>query len=691
MADIKINADVSAVKKSLQEITQSAKQLGKSPIDLLSPQTVKMLQGEANAQLGELNNKAKTLRSEIEAQARAVDKAARGTRQYASEMKKLVSLTREVAQNQSQIGGMKSAMGGAGMGGGGGGRRGGMMGRMGGMMKGLGGLAGGALLGAGGALLGYGASKVMGGIGSYKAGMGERIQMRGMGMDPTMRQSGRASALGMDQSSLRQARMAGSKAFGAAGGGESATLRRGEYERSFGLDSGTMAGMGGAMRQQVGGKAAAADIEKSLASAVSAGLHDADIGAYLETAVGLLGSIDSSGIKDRAQMLGALADVTRATKDSPEQIARGLGGIDSAISGSTGERNAFFQQALGGKGKSIGEAQFAVEGGLTGLDLGRVAGLSGQQRKQLGGIGGGTQKRAQSILKQFSSQGIDVERLRSGKASKQEQIVAGRFAKQIFGTKTSAEGLGQLGLLSQVAKGGPGGQSAQKKLENARRTIEEKSDAKLGKIANSNEAMLQKLEAIRKINEENIGAQASAYYAKALEFLNMIDKTMMSLFRVLGGETEADKLKKDKHKEVQQSQHAARIAKGEIAREKSERTGGKISKLELQSINTADRLKKKHSGIFGGLNPGMESAIQEERGKISKKKIRKEAAPIEGSPLKSTAKKAESEASEVPESAADMLKQINDKLGVANKQRNENVPLMLQGIRGKKSTNTFGF
>ena len=690
MADIKINADVSAVKKSLQEITQSAKQLGKSPIDLLSPTTVKMLQGEANAQLGELNNKAKTLRSEIEAQARAVEKASRGTRQYASEMKKLVSLSREVAQNQSQIGQMKGVAGA--MGGGGGGRRGGMMGgRMGGMMRGLGGLAGGALLGAGGALLGYGASKVMGGIGKYKAGMGERIQMRGMGMDPTMRQSGRAAGLGMDQSALRQARMAGSRAFGAEGGGESATLRRGEYERSFGLDSGTMAGMGGAMRQQVGGKAAAADIEKSLASAVSAGLHDADIGAYLETAVGLLGSIDSTGIKDRAQMLGALADVTRATKDSPEQISRALGGMDQAISGSTGERNAFFQQAFGGRqGMSMGESQFAVEGGLTGLDMGRVAGLSGAQRKQLGGIGGGSQQRAQSILKQFSSQGIDVERLRSGKASKQEQIVAGRFAKQIFGTKTSAEGLGQLGLLSQVAKGGPGGQSAQKKLENARRTIEEKSDAKLGKIANTGEAMLQKLEAIRKINEENIGAAAATYYAKALEFLNMIDKGMMYLAKALGHESDADKNRREQGEEKQKSQHAARIAKGEIAREKLQ-SGGDISKRELDNINTADRLKKKHSNMFGTVDPEMQSAVQAERGKISKKKIRKEAAPVEGSPLKSTAEKAKTEGDEVPTSAADMLKQINDKLGVANKQRNDNVPLMLQGIRGKKPTNTFGF
>ena len=96
MAKIKVDADVSSVKKSLQEITQSAKALGKSPIDLLSPTTVKMLQGEANAQLGELQNKAKSLRTEMEAQARAVDKAARGTQKYAQEMAKLANLSKQV-------------------------------------------------------------------------------------------------------------------------------------------------------------------------------------------------------------------------------------------------------------------------------------------------------------------------------------------------------------------------------------------------------------------------------------------------------------------------------------------------------------------------------------------------------------------------------------------------------------------
>ena len=327
MADIKINADVSSVKKSLQEITQSAKALGKSPIDLLSPQTVKMLQGEANAQLGELQNKAKSLRTEMEAQARAVDKAARGTQKYAQEMAKLANLSKQVSANQAQQGAIRGGFGGGGAAGGGftgGGRGGGgLLGRfggIGGIAKGAAGLAGGALVAGGGAALAYGAGRVLAGHQKYQAGIGQRIQLRGLGQNPAIQDSQRAAAAGLDQGELRGRRIQDIRALGSAAGGESGTLKRAEYERSFGLEGGTLSSLAGQTKGAVGGKAAAADIQKTLESAVSAGLQDADIGSYLETAVGLLQNIDSSGIKDRSAMLQALSDVTRATKDSPEQM-----------------------------------------------------------------------------------------------------------------------------------------------------------------------------------------------------------------------------------------------------------------------------------------------------------------------------------------------------------------------------------
>ena len=684
MADIKINADVSGVKKSLQEITQSAKALGKSPIDLLSPTTVKMLQGEANAQLSELQNKAKALRNEMEAQARAVDKAARGTKKYADEMSKLVNLTKQVSMNQSQQGQMKGISGSMG-------RGGGMMGKMGGM-KGMAGMAGGGLMMAGGAALAYGAGRVMGGINKYKGSVGQRIQMRGMGMDPSMRQSERAASVGMDQGQLRQARMGGVKAFGAEGGGESATLKRAEYERSFGLDQGKLSELGGSMRAPIGGKAASEDIQKTLESAVSAGLQDADIAQYLETAVGLLESIDSSGIKDRGAMLTALSDVSRMTGEAPEKIAKGLGGLDSAISGSSGEANAFFQQAFSKQGGgTIGGAQFATEGGLTGLDLNRVAGLSDAQKGQLGGIaGGGASKRAGSILKQFKAQGIDVERLRSGKASTEEQIVAGRFAKQLFGTKTAAEGLGQLGLLSDVAKGGPGGKAASKKLVEAQKTLEEKSQDSLKKIAGSQEGVIQRLDKIIDINSEKIGERAGKYYSKALELMAGIESFIGGIAKFVGYESPEEEQKKEQQKEQQQQVHAARIAKGEVAREKLQ-SGEEISKRELSQINTADRLKKKNSGVFGGLDEGMEEAIQKERGKMSKKKTRQDAAPIEGSPLQSTADAA-SEGE--PATLADALNNVADLLRAGNETRTQGNRLLKEQPATMRAadtrTNTFG-
>ena len=685
MADIKINADISGVKKSLQEITQSAKALGKSPIDLLSPTTVKMLQGEANAQLGELQNKAKALRNEMEAQARAVDKAARGTKKYADEMAKLVNLSKQVSMNQSQQGQMKGIAGS--MGGGGGG----MMGRMGGK-AGMMGMVGGGLVAAGGAALAYGASRVMGGVNKYKGSVGERIQMRGMGMDPSMRQSERAAGVGMDQGQLRQARMGGVRAFGAAGGGEGATLKRAEYERSFGLDQGKLSELGGSMRAPIGGKAAAEDIQKTLESAVSAGLEDADIAQYLETAVGLLESIDSSGIKDRGAMLQALSDVSRMTGEAPEKIAKGLGGIDAAIGGSSGEANAFFQQAFAKQGGgTIGGAQFATEGGLTGMDLSRVAGLSDAQRGQLGGIaGGGASKRAGSILKQFKAQGIDVERLRSGKASTEEQIVAGRFAKQLFGTKTAAEGLGQLGLLSDVAKGGPGGKAASKKLVEAQKTLEEKSNDSLKKIAGTQEGVIQRLDKIIDINSEKIGERAGKYYAKALELMAGIESFIGGIAKFVGYESPEEEAKKEQQKEQQQQVHAARIAKGEVAREKLQ-SGEEISKRELSQINTADRLKKKNSGVFGGLDEGMEEAIQKERGKMSKKKTRQDAAPIEGSPLQSTA---DSASEGEPATLADALNNVADLLRAGNETRTQGNRLLKEQPATMRAadqrTNTFG-
>ena len=674
MAKIKVDADVSSVKKSLQEITQSAKALGKSPIDLLSPTTVKMLQGEANAQLGELQNKAKSLRTEMEAQARAVDKAARGTQKYAQEMAKLANLSKQVSANQAQQGAIRGGFGGGGAAGGGftgGGRGGGgLLGRfggIGGIAKGAAGLAGGALVAGGGAALAYGAGRVLAGHQKYQAGIGQRIQLRGLGQNPAIQDSQRAAAAGLDQGELRGRRIQDIRALGSAAGGESGTLKRAEYERSFGLEGGTLSGLAGQTKGAIGGKAAAADIQKTLESAVSAGLQDADIGSYLETAVGLLQNIDSSGIKDRSAMLQALSDVTRATKDSPEQIARGLGNIDSAISGSSGEANAFFQQAFAGQGGgTIGGAQFATEGGLAGLDLSRVAGLSEAQRGQLGGIaGGGSQKRAGSILKQFKAQGIDVERLRSGKASTEEQIVAGRFAKQLFGTKTSAEGLGQLGLLSEVAKGGPGGKAAGKKLADAQKTLEEKSTESLKKIAGSQEGVIQRLDKIIDINNEKIGEAAGKYYAKALELMAGIESFLGGIAKFVGYESPEEKERKEAGEENRKNQHAARIAKGEVAQEKLRR-GEKISKRELAQINTADRLKAKHgAGLIDDVDDDVRAKINEEKNKMSRKKIKQDAAQIEGAPLQSTA----DAQGQAPASSHELLQNIADKLGVANEQR----------------------
>ena len=684
MADIKVKADLGNIKKGLQDITRTAKELGKSPIELLSKNTVKLLKGEAAQELKKLTDHAKNLKSEIMKQEVALKKTTKNTKEYRMEMEKLVKLSSQVAKNQSAMGSMKSLMGGLGRGGGG---------KM-GMLRMAGGIMGGGALALGGAAIGYGASKISSGYAKYKQGTGERIQLRGMGLDPNLRDSGRAAGLGMDAGDVRRARISGVGAFGSAGGGEGAALQQAGYERSFGLGKGTFAGLGGSMRGSVGGGGAMKDMQKVMATAMTTGLEDADIGSYLETAVSYLQNIDSSGIKDRGAMLKALADVTKNTGDAPEKIAKGLGGIDSSIAGSTGEQNAFFQQAFSKRGGgSIGGAQFAVEGGLSGMDLGRVAGLSGAQRKQLGGMAGGA-GRAQDILDKFKSQGINVDDLHSGKASKQQQVVAGRFAKQMFGAKTSAEGLGQLGLLRQVAKGGPGGKAAAAKLKEASKSLEEKSYDKLKTIAKSNAGVIQKLEAIRAINEEKIGAQASKYYAIASKVFNTIDSGIMGLLKYFGIKSEDQKKREEKGKERTDTDHAARVARGEIAHKKL-RSGEKISKLELNRINTKDRLLKKHGkGAFSDEDKGFREKVEEEKKKIKASKARSEGTLVEGAPLQSTADKAKVSGEEEDpvvqklNTLIEVIKGGNVQREQGNRERKE-VPLMLQRI-SNPMTNTHG-
>ena len=530
MAQLKVDADVSAVKRSLQEISKVSNDLGKSPVELLSPETVSLLRGEAKDALDKIKGKQLEIKSAIDKQADAVRRATRGTADYRREMEKLVGLSKQLGSTQQASGGAQRALGhlGGGGGGAGGGRGGGRGGGFGGLAGGLGriGLAGG-LAGAGVAAAGYVGSRLVGGVNKYRQGLDSRLTLQGLGAQEDRDPRGFAQA-GLGPEAARQSRIQNIRAFGKQG--DEASLGFARTEKAYGLEGGTFAGIGQQLRPGVG-KESLEDTKKVMASAVMAGLDDADIGNYLQTAVGYLESIDSTGIKDRSELLGALSMVARNTGEAPEKIARGLGNIDSAISGSSGESNAFFQQAFANKGiggGTIGGTQFALEGGLGGLDLGRVAGLTGAQRGQLGGLGGGGgQKRAGAILDQFKAAGIDVERLRSGKGTQQENVTAGRLAQKLFGTKTGAEGLGQLGLLSEVAKGGKGGSKAQKELAEAQKSVEQKSLDKLDRINSTLAGAAKTLELIREVNDEQIGQNAADYYVAALKLMAQIDKGVL--------------------------------------------------------------------------------------------------------------------------------------------------------------------
>ena len=429
MPQFKVAADTSGIKKSFADIGKEADKLKRVKADLINPETIKWIQEKGQKQISKLTE-------EIKKQGDEAQKLNKSTKEYDKAMSSILTKTEKLGRVQQSLSGLGGGGGVGGVGKKGGGflgRAGGVLGKvpgLGGVGRAVGGLgAAGGLAAAGAGILGgaalYGASRVSAGFSRYQGSRASRTQAQGLGISEDFALQDYAKA-GLGPEEARQLRIQGTKSFGAAGAGQ-AGLELSQQERAYGLDSGTFSGLGGQLRGAVGGESALEDIGKVMESAMISGLEDADIGNYLETAVGYLSSIDSEGIKNRSELLSALGNVVKATGEAPEKIAKGLGGIDSAISGSSGESNAFFQQAFANKGiggGTIGGTQFALEGGLGGTDLGRVAGLSDAQREQLGGLGGGgAQKRAQAILDQFKAAGVDVEKLKSGKGTDQETLL----------------------------------------------------------------------------------------------------------------------------------------------------------------------------------------------------------------------------------------------------------------------------
>ena len=165
--------------------------------------------------------------------------------------------------------------------------------------------------------------------------------------------------------------------FGASGATEQSVVQRAGFERAHGIDSGTMTGIGAALRPSMGGAQANTTVMKLQASLIASGIKDA-IGPYLETAASMLTELNEKGFTMDDSVLSLFNQMVKAGHMGEGQAKTLMTGADQAIRGSSGESNAFFQSVFhkaGIGGNSIGGIQAAMEmGGLFGANLDKYKG-----------------------------------------------------------------------------------------------------------------------------------------------------------------------------------------------------------------------------------------------------------------------------------------------------------------------------
>lgn len=286
-----------------------------------------------------------------------------------------------------------------------GGKGKGILGKLGGLSR----FAGPTGLLAGGAM--FAGSRAMKAGRHFEGGIEDRLALRGRGVgDLDIQDKGSAQAAGLNSQSMRRARLQSMDIFGKQGSTQQAVTQRASVERNFGLQQGTMAGLGGQMRGNLGGEGAQKAMMTIQAGLISSGITD-EIGPYLETAAGMLTSLNENGFTFNDSAMAILNNLT-ASGLSAERGGKMITGVDKAIKGSSGEANALFQQIFsraGVGGKSIGGLQAGIRmGGLTGGGLGPEGSMSEVDRRTFKGIGLGDPSHSQKIAKAFVGQMDDL-------------------------------------------------------------------------------------------------------------------------------------------------------------------------------------------------------------------------------------------------------------------------------------------
>lgn len=510
MAKLRIDGDVSPLKKSLMDLSKVVQNgIGKSKIDVVSPEMRKFFQKEGLTQMNAIKTAMDRINESAKRQAEKIKEAAGNAKKELEAKQKLMEIYKnlnaqakqyadmqkltEVGQERtfgyqfkqkSGLGKLQSSY----------------------QEQGMSGLAGGLAARAGIAALIYAGARVYQSRETYAKGIPTRVNLMGRGVsDLELSDPNRAAGAGLNASTMREARMRDLDVFGSAGASQRAVTNRARFERNFGMGEGTLSDIGGQFRPMLGGKGAETTVMKLQASLIASGIKDA-IGPYLEASTNLLSSINEKGFTKDESLLASFNQLLKAG-EGEGRTGKLMSGLDSAMRGSSGEANAFFQDVMRGAGVgggTIGGARAALQmGGLFGADLDKYKFMSPQSRKIFEGLGMGsadyTQKVSGSLLKHLDAIGnqstID-KLLNSTDPRKQQQ---GRDM-----------GLQRLMFLQSVSHASNAGEAAEyegiaRQLSNPKLSREERS--KLEARASEIERGTPELVNLEKINKSTEGTK----------------------------------------------------------------------------------------------------------------------------------------------------------------------------------------
>jgi hypothetical protein len=573
---IKITADTAQLKKSITDFSKTIeKSLGKSKIDLFT-------------QADSLKKKLDGIKESTTKHMKALEGVVKGSREELVLRNKILKASQEVLDTEKQrqevmattnamqqsafsrqfskMSGLSSMMKGLkGIGGEGGG-----------MMGMAGGLAGTAAIAA----LAYGGSRVMAGRNTWKEGVADRLSLMGRGETNLEPQNPKAMAnAGLDAQSMRAQRMQAMDVFGREGATEKSVVQRAGFERAFGVDQGTMTGIGAGLRPSMGGAQANATVMKLQASLIASGIKDA-IGPYLETTASMLTELNEKGFTMDDSVLALFNQMTK-TGMGEGRIKQLSMGVDQSIRGSTGESNAFYQSAFnkaGIGGGTIGGAQAAMRmGGLFGADLDKYKGMSGSDKKmfQSMGIGGpnSMQKVSGAILGQ-------MDQIFKGQKGSQNRLSRLRYIMSTGMAKDEGQASEVEGLLKRAKSATPAEQQKiMKQLNNIQDENKDPSLSELKKINSSTAGIYDVLQKTSKTQLDQLGEVTGGVFNDMDKLLTSIDGAILSIAKLITGYETPEEEKASRKSNSEEAMAAAK--KGQL------QDSGQIN--SLKSLSAKDQ------------------------------------------------------------------------------------------------------